>query len=181
MPKLGMQQHTIILLWRSCNKWCNGWELCLLQVRFKLLNSFLFLISHSEHSQGLPRDSASSHPRGKWPDTVLQRHQGAHLPHLPVRHLVHKKGRHLRGHSDVWSSGRRRNGITVHSSLLGWGHPIGPRQERIVWAGDHPTDDVRSGDLRMQRDGVDAWTWGDVDKNRGEQERDGGCHCHSYR
>lgn len=41
MLKPGELQHTILLLWRSCNKWCNGCDLCFLQ-DFNCLHLFIY-------------------------------------------------------------------------------------------------------------------------------------------
>lgn len=153
--------------------------------RWRYSFSFLFFVSflpsYSQYLEGFPPDPTSSHPRGKRPHIILQRHPRAHAADLPVRHLVGKERCHVGGNSGFRTPGRRDRLAQVCKAVRRWRHPTGSRKERRVWAGDHQGDDIRWRDLRVQRNGVDAWKRREVDKNSGELQRNGNSVCHSNR
>lgn len=92
----------------------------------------LFPFSYSQYPQSLPSDPTPSHPRGKRPHFVLQRHPGAHAVDLPVGHLVGEEGDHIGGNFGIWSPGRGDRRGEVREAIRRRGHPIGSRKERIV-------------------------------------------------
>lgn len=93
---------------------------------------FLFPFSYSQYPQSLPSDPTPSHPRGKRPHFVLQRHPGAHAADLRVRHLVGEEGDHIGGNFGIWSPGRGDRRGEVCEAIRRRRHPIGSRKERIV-------------------------------------------------
>lgn len=103
-----------------------------MKLKMFLSSFFLFPFSYSQYPQSLPSDPTSSHPRGKRPHFVLQRHPGAHAVNLPVRHLVGEEGDHIRGNFGIWSPGRGDCRGEVCEAIRRRGHPISSRKERIV-------------------------------------------------